>query len=166
SGTREAYLYDDIIEVDTAQREHRQFVAVLERFARVFQVRTLLGEVLERKEAREFFISRTMDVVPSEPLAQRLGQLPPAELVSMLIEGIEEEAGPIARVLNEVGYALPALPNLFFPRDVGLVLGRYAVVGSMRHGARWAEALLSMTLRADHPELAYEGIIYDRPARH
>ncbi|HLS47370.1 MAG TPA: arginine deiminase family protein [Gemmatimonadales bacterium] len=160
-GTREAYLYDDIIEVDTAQREHRQFVAVLERFARVFQVRTLLGEVLERKEAREFFISRTMDVVPSEPLAQRLGQLPPAELVSMLIEGTEEEAGPIARVLNEVGYALPALPNLFFPRDIGMVLGRYAVVGSMRHGVRWTEELLIKTLFTYHPELANDGIIYD-----
>ena len=47
-GTREAYLYDDIIEVVTAQREQRQFVAVVERFAQVFQVRTLLGEVLQR----------------------------------------------------------------------------------------------------------------------
>src|SRR5687767_15518922 len=80
-GTREAYLYDDIIEVETAQREHRQFVAVLERFAKVFQVRTLLGAVLQRTEAREFFISKTMDIVPSELLAQRLARLPPAQLV-------------------------------------------------------------------------------------
>ena len=27
-GTREDYLYDDIIDLETAQREHRQFVAV------------------------------------------------------------------------------------------------------------------------------------------
>jgi arginine deiminase len=160
-GTREAYLYDDIIEVDTAQREHRQFVAVLERFAKVFQVRTLLAEVLQRAEAREFFISKTMDVVPSEPLAQRLAELPPAELVSMLIEGTEEESGAISRALNEPGYALPALPNLFFPRDIGMVIGKHAVVGSMRYGVRWTEELLIKTLFSHHPELANAGIIYD-----
>jgi arginine deiminase len=160
-GTREAYLYDDIIEVETAQREHRQFVAVLERFADVYQVRGLLHEVLEKAEARDFFISRTMDVIPSEPLAQRLGKLPPDELVSLLIEGSEEESGPISRALNEVGYALPALPNLFFPRDIGMVVGKHAVVGSMRHGVRWTEELLIKTLFTYHPQLANAGIIYD-----
>jgi arginine deiminase len=160
-GTREAYLYDDIIEVETAQREHRQFVAVLERFATVFQVRSLLADVLERAEAREFFISKTMDVVPSEPLAQRLQELPPADLVSLLIEGSEEESGAISRALNEPGYALPALPNLFFPRDIGMVIGKHAVVGSMRYGVRWTEELLIKTLFSHHPELANAGIIYD-----
>ena len=57
-----------------AQREHRQFVSVLKRFARVFQVRDLLAEVLEQPEARDFLITKTMDVVPSDdagPAAQR-----------------------------------------------------------------------------------------------
>lgn len=160
-GTREAYLYDDIIEVETAQREHRQFVAVLERFSKVLHVRELLGEVLERPEAREFFIGKTMDVIPSEPLAQRLNALPPADIVSMLIEGTEEESGAISRALNETGYALPALPNLFFPRDIGMVIGRHAVVGSMRHGVRWTEELLIKTLFTFHPELTNAGILYD-----
>ena len=34
-GNREDYLYDDIIDLEIAQREHRQFVSVLRRFARV-----------------------------------------------------------------------------------------------------------------------------------
>ena len=62
-GNREDYLYDDIIDVETAQREHRQFVAVLSRFARVLQVRKLVTEVLERQEARDFLITKTLDVV-------------------------------------------------------------------------------------------------------
>ena len=45
-GNREDYLYDDIIDLEIAQREHRQFVSVLRRFARVFQVRDLLAEIL------------------------------------------------------------------------------------------------------------------------
>src|SRR5439155_753583 len=32
-GNREAYLYDDIIDLELAQQEHRRFVAVLERYA-------------------------------------------------------------------------------------------------------------------------------------
>jgi arginine deiminase len=40
---RADYLYDDIIEGETAAREHRRFIAILERFATVHQVRTLLA---------------------------------------------------------------------------------------------------------------------------
>jgi arginine deiminase len=158
---REDYLYDDIIEVASAQREHRQFVAVLERFCKVLQVRELLAEALEAREAREFLISRTLDVVPSAPLAQRLAELPTEDLVALLIEGAEEEPGAISRALNEVRYALPALPNLFFPRDIGMVIGEHAVVGSMRYGIRWTEELLAKTLFQFHPALANAGIIYD-----
>ena len=158
---REDYLYDDIIEVERAQREHREFVAVLERFATVLQVRTLLAEVLERPEARDFLIGKAKDVVPSEALAQRLAELPSAEFVSMLIEGTEEESGPISRALNEVGYALPALPNLFFPRDIGFVVGDHAFVGSMRYGVRWTEELLIKSLFMHHPSLANRGVLYD-----
>ena len=36
-GTREEYLYDDIIELETARAEHAVLVRVLERFATVHQ---------------------------------------------------------------------------------------------------------------------------------
>jgi arginine deiminase len=158
---REAYLYDDIIDLEIAQREHRQFVSVLRRFARVYQVRELLAEILAQPEARDFLISKTMDVIPSDDLAQRLGTLPPAQIVEMLIEGTVEESGPLARTLNEVGFAFPPLPNLFFPRDIGMVIGRHAVVGSMRYGVRWTEELLIKALFQFHPELANAGLLYD-----
>ena len=160
-GNREDYLYDDIIEVEAAQREHRQFVAVLERFCQVHQVRDLLDEILQQSEARDFLIGKTMDVIPSDALAQRLAALPPDQFVSMLVEGTEEESGPISRALNEVGYALPALPNLFFPRDIGMVIGEHAVVGSMRYGVRWTEEMLIKALFRFHPELENAGILYD-----
>ncbi|MFL5494274.1 MAG: arginine deiminase family protein [Gemmatimonadales bacterium] len=160
-GNRVDYLYDDIIDLEIAQREHRQFVSVLRRFARVFQVRDLLAEILAESEGRDFLISKTMDVFPSDELALRLGTLPPAQIVEMLIEGTREEVGPIARALNEEGFAFPPLPNLFFPRDIGMVLGRHVVVGSMRHGVRWTEELLIKALFRFHPELANAGLLYD-----
>ena len=160
-GNRVDYLYDDIIDLEIAQREHRQFVSVLRRFARVVQVRDLLAEILHEPDAREYLISKTMDVVPSDELAQRMGALPPDDIVNMLIEGTEEESGPISRALNEVGFAFPPLPNLFFPRDIGMVVGQHVVVGAMRHGVRWTEELLINALFRFHPELSNAGILYD-----
>ncbi|GBD33018.1 MAG: arginine deiminase 2 [Gemmatimonadales bacterium] len=160
-GTREDYLYDDIIDLENARREHRRMVAVLERFAEVLEVRELLAEVLERRDVREFVISRTTDVVPSHELARRLAELPAAELASLLIEGAEEQPGPVSRALNEVGFALPPLPNLFFTRDVGIVIGRHVVIGSMRFGVRWSEELLIKALFRYHPAMENEGILYD-----
>jgi arginine deiminase len=162
-GNRADYLYDDIIDLEIAQREHRQFVSILKRFTRVVQVRDLLTEILQQPEARDHLIMKTMDVVPSDALAQRLNALPPAEIVDMLIEGTEEESGPISRALNEVGFAFPPLPNLFFPRDIGMVIGRHVVVGSMRYGVRWTEELLIKALFRFHPELEGGDVHYLRP---
>jgi arginine deiminase len=158
---RAAYLYDDVVNLDLAQREHRQLVAVLERFAQVHEVRSLLAEIVAQAEAREFLVTRALEVAPSDTLARTLGELPPEDLVALLVEGALEEAGPIARALNETRYALPPLPNLFFTRDVGIVIGTHSVIGSMRYGVRWTEELLIKALFRYHPCLENAGILYD-----
>jgi arginine deiminase len=160
-GNREDYLYDDIIDLEMAQREHRRFVAVLERFAEVYEIRDLLTEIVARPDVREFLVTRALEVVPSDALAKRLSELSAEELVGTMIEGTLEEAGPIARALNEVGYALPPLPNLFFTRDVGIVVGEHAIIGSMRYGVRWTEEMLVKALFRYHATLENSGILYD-----
>jgi arginine deiminase len=160
-GTREDYLYDDIIDLEIARREHRRMVAVLERFAKVYEVRDVLADVLQRREVRDFVVGRALEVVPSDDLARKLGELPTEQLVTTLIEGAAAEPGPIGKALNEVGYALPPLPNLFFTRDVGIVIGEHALVGAMRHEVRWSEELIVRALLTHHPELESAGILYD-----
>jgi len=158
---RADYLYDDIIEAESAQREHHKFIAILERFANVYQVRSLLAETLSNAESRELLIRETMDIVPSEPLARDISELDAGALVRMLIEGREEPPGPIAKALNEPGYVLPPLPNLFFTRDSCMVAGDHVLVGSMRYAIRWTEAIIMKALFSHHPELANAGILYD-----
>jgi arginine deiminase len=158
---RADYLYDDIIAYEIAQREHRRFVAVLQRFATVYQVADLLAETLAQPEAREFLIAKTRDVVPSDGLGRRLAELPARELARRIIEGYEAEGGPLARALNTIGYVLPPLPNLFFPRDIGAVIGRHVLVGAMRHRVRWTEELLIKTLFSFHPAFEHAGLLYD-----
>src|SRR3954471_20826473 len=158
---RADYLYDDIIDYEAAQREHRRFIAILERFTTVYQVRNLLADILANAGARDLLIRETMDIVPSEPLARDISELDSAALVRLLIEGREEAPGPIAKALNEPGYVLPPLPNLFFTRDSGMVAGDHVVVGSMRYAIRWTEAIIMKALFMHHPELANKGVLYD-----
>ncbi|HKT09462.1 MAG TPA: arginine deiminase family protein [Gemmatimonadaceae bacterium] len=161
---REDYLYDDIVDLENAEREHRRFVAILERFARVHYVRDLLAEVAVLDEARNLLVREATDVVPSGPLASKIGERPPEELVKMLIEGEGEEPGPLAKALNESGYMLPPLPNLFFTRDTAMVIGGHILIGSMRYGVRWSEELIMKALFRYHPLLANQGILYDGAA--
>src|SRR5438067_2090407 len=74
-GNRVEYLYDDVIDSDAARREHQRFVAILERFTPVYQVRDLLADILTNSDARQLLIRETMDIVPSEPLARDITEL-------------------------------------------------------------------------------------------
>jgi arginine deiminase len=164
--TRADYLYDDIIDVAAAQREHRRFVALLERFAAVYHVRDLLSEVLADDDIRERFMKDMLDVVPSFPLARELRDMAPVELVRVLVEGMEESPGPLTLALNESGYVLPPLPNLFFTRDVAMAINQHIMIGSMRYSVRWSEALAMKAIFQYSPRVDNRGIVYDGSLEH
>src|SRR5437773_10032255 len=160
-GTREDYLYDDIIDLEIAQREHRRLVAVLERFAEVHEVRDALAEIAGRPEVREFITTRALEVVASDAMAKQFAALSSEDFVALMVEGALEDGGPIARALNEIAYALPPLPNLFFTRDVGIVIGEHSIIGSMRHGVRWTEAMLAKAPFRYDAKFENARILYD-----
>ena len=164
--TRADYLYDDIIDVVAAQREHRRFVALLERFAEVYQVRDLLAEVLADIGVRDRLMKEMLDVVPALPLARELREMPPDDLVRVLVEGMEDIPGPLTRALNESGYLLPPLPNLFFTRDVAMAINDQVMIGSMRYSVRWSEALAMKAIFRYNPRVTNRGIVYDGSLEH
>lgn len=164
--TRADYLYDDIMDLAQAQREHRRFVAVLERFTAVYRVRDLLAEVVANDATKRALIQDTLDIIPSEPLARELQELDQEEFVKTLIEGKEEPPGQLTRALNETGYMLPPLPNLFFTRDVAMGINDHVMIGSMRYGVRWTEELIMKAIFQYHPLAANEGILYDGSREH
>jgi arginine deiminase len=164
--TRADYLYDDIIDLSRARNEHARFVAILERFAKVHRVTDLLAEVVSNAEARHRLVRDTLDIISSEPLFRELEQMPSEELVKTLIEGREEPQGELARTLNESGYELPPLPNLFFTRDVAMGINEHVMIGSMRYGVRWTEELLMKAIFLYNDRVANRGIIYDGSKEH
>lgn len=163
---REQYLYDDIIDLDQARREHQRFRAILSRFAEVLDVRELLADIVDHDEVRRFLINRVMEVAPSEPLGGQLFELSGAELIRLFIEGKEAPSGPISRLLHKVSYELPPLPNLFFTRDAAMVVNQGVIIGAMRYAVRWTEELLMKALFQYHPRLQNGGFIYDGTEEH
>jgi arginine deiminase len=162
--TRDDFLYDDIIDLEQARREHARFRAILSRFCTVYEVHDLLVEAVDRPGVRPYLIQRVMDVAQSEPLGRQLLEVPAPELVSLFIGGRRVEEGPLQRLLNVSNYDLPPLPNLFFTRDAAMVVGDGVIIGSMRYRARWTEEILMQTLFRHHPELGNSGAIYDGSA--
>lgn len=158
---REQYLYDDIIDLDQARREHQRFRAILSRFAEVLEVRDLLSEIVDEPEVRRFLVNRVMEVAASEPLAGELYEMPGDALIAQFIEGKEAPQGPVSKLLHKVSYELPPLPNLFFTRDAAMVVNQGVIIGAMRYAVRWTEELLMKALFLYHPLLGNDGFIYD-----
>jgi arginine deiminase len=158
---REQFLYDDIIDLEQARREHQRFRAILSRFTEVYEVQDLLCEIVDEPEVREFLVSRVLEVSSSAPLAGELAELPGEALVSIFIEGREAAQGPISKLLHKVAYELPPLPNLFFTRDAAMVVNQGVIIGAMKYAVRWTEELLMKALFRYHPLLGNDGLIYD-----
>ncbi|HEX2093997.1 MAG TPA: arginine deiminase family protein [Longimicrobiaceae bacterium] len=163
---REQFLYDDIIDVDQARREHHRFRAILSRFCEVLEVRELLADIIDEPEVRRFLVERVMEVASSEPLGDRVAETPGADLIRMFIEGKESPQGPISKLLHKVSYELPPLPNLFFTRDAAMVVNEGIIIGAMKYAVRWTEELLMKALFSYHPLLGNAGLIYDGAEEH
>jgi arginine deiminase len=153
---RPDYLFDDILDLERARREHGRFVALLERFAEVHEVSDLLVDVLAEPAARE-----TALLGSDEAFRARAAETHPEELARLFIEGEESHGGALAELVNEAGYSLPPLPNLFFTRDSAVVIGDQVVIAAMRHEVRWTEEVIMRTLFGHHPELVNGGLLYD-----
>jgi arginine deiminase len=158
---REQFLYDDIIDLEQARREHQRFRAILSRFADVYEVRELLAEIVDEPHVRDYLVTRVLEVSSSAPLAGKVAALPGEELISVFIEGREAPQGPISRLLHKVAYELPPSPNLFFTRDAAMVVNQAVIIGAMKYAVRWTEELLMKALFSYHPLLVNNGFIYD-----
>jgi arginine deiminase len=143
---REQFLYDDIIDLEQARREHQRFRAILSRFAEVLRVRDLLAEIVDEPEVRQFLVEPGDGGLAVGAAGRQAGGDAGEELVSMFIEGKELPQGPISRLLHKVGYELPPLPNLFFTRDAAMVVNDAVIIGAMKYAVRWTEELLMKAL--------------------
>jgi arginine deiminase len=163
-------LFDDVLWVEHAQREHDQFVeAMRQRGVEVFYLQDLLSETLKASEsARRLIIEQvateyTVGWSLVDEIRQFLWDLKPDFLARHLIGGLTAgetdldwgKFGQIslhAAALRDMNYfLLPPLPNTLFTRDSSCWIYGGVSVNPMFWPARRRESLNLLAIYRYHP---------------
>jgi arginine deiminase len=166
-------LFDDVLWVERAQKEHDQFVARMrERGVEVFLLSELLAEALAASDETR---QRLIELVASEytvgwslvdEIRALLGELKPDQLAVHLIGGLTvAEAGldrAAAATVSLIGaalddasqFVLPPLPNTLFTRDSSCWIYGGVSVNPMYWPARRREAYNVAAIYRAHPMFA------------
>jgi arginine deiminase len=168
--TCDELLFDDVIWVDRAKRDHYEFVTKMrDRGVEVLEMVQLLTEVLERPEARAWVLDRkiTDDLVGpgiTRELRAWLEALPASRLAELLVGGVtwrdvpDDFAGPFLQALRDSseqpGFVLPPLPNTLFARDNTSWIFQGVTLNPMFWPARRQETLLTTAIYRFHPAFA------------
>ncbi len=157
-------LFDDVIWVHEARKDHYDFVTKMEeRGVDVLEFPELLGEALDDKEARAFVLDRRVtpnSVGPGTSRALRpwLEDMAGADLVELLIGGISIQDVPksewsrmLADAFGETSFLIPPIPNTLFQRDPSCWIYGGVTCNPMYWPARKPETLLQRAVYKFHP---------------
>lgn len=154
-------LYDDIIHLPRALREHNQLEYVLNQTCQTFELLDLLRETLAVREARRGIVEELCSAVEYPELSEELLALSDTDLSFRLIHGTLKRNDTLERFLSPGLYALPPLPNFFFMRDAAMCVNDRVITGSMANRVRVAEAIIMEHIFRYHPEFRTEGFYFD-----
>jgi arginine deiminase len=160
-------LFDDVIWVQEAQKDHYDFVLKMqERGIEVLELHDLLTEILKNPEARSFILSRriTPDAVgvgTTDALRPWLDEMPAKKLAEHLIGGIaiaDLQDSDIKRFLSDIfsppDFLVPPIPNTLFQRDASSWIYDGVTCNPMYWPARKPETLLQRAVYKFHPIFA------------
>ncbi|MEX1163673.1 MAG: arginine deiminase [Nitriliruptor sp.] len=181
-GTMDELLFDELLWVEEAQREHDAFADVLRGAGvEVRYVEQLLADVVADRAAAEELVARHVTDTTCGPGAvDRVRELvlggTRQQLVAHLIGGVTLEevraaggelGGLVAAVSEPTELVLAPLPNLVFTRDSSAWIGEGVVLSPMNRPVRRRESDLLRTIYRHHPDLRGAPIWYgDRPQDH
>lgn len=114
----ERALYSDILNLSVALPEYNNFMGVLKKFTKVYEVSDLLHDVLQNQEQRNNLLQQIClnDHGSEEDLCSFISNINNDELAGQLIQGIEMRKNNLTRFLDNESYWLHPLPNFFYPR--------------------------------------------------
>ncbi|HEX6013201.1 MAG TPA: arginine deiminase family protein, partial [Geminicoccaceae bacterium] len=157
-------LFDDVIWVHEAQKDHYDFrLKMEERGIEVLELHDMLEETLEDAEARKFVFDRRITPNYCGPIAAGifrawLEELPPAKVAELLIGGIAIDdlpAGEVSALLKEAypgtDFVIPPIPNSLFQRDPSCWIYDGVTCNPMFWPARRPETLLQRAIYKFHP---------------
>ncbi len=169
-GNRADLLFDDVLWVQEAQKDHYDFVLKMqERAVEVLELHDLLAETLVDRHARAFVLDRLItpnDVgVGTAPVLRAwLDEMQPAKLAEHLIGGVaildvpkSEQSAMLRDAYGGTDFILPPVPNTLFQRDPSCWIYNGVTVNPMFWPARRPETLLQRVVYKFHPRFASAG---------
>jgi len=170
---REEFLFDDVVWVERAQREHDEFTAILrDRGVEVYYVDALLAETLDAStDARRHILQRavssfTVGLSLVEDLrawlfaqeSKRLAQILVGGLLISELDGLDLDVlncHSLGAVLADANsFVLPPLPNTLFTRDSSAWLYGGVVLPPLFWHARRLEVSNVSEIYRHHPMFA------------
>ncbi|OKL53975.1 arginine deiminase [Bowdeniella nasicola] len=168
---KDQLLFDDIVWLKEAQKEHDQFAEVLrEQGTEVLYFQDLLSETLDIPEARSHILDHVFDerrygLSATDALRNYADRLESDKLAEVLVAGMtkqevfKEVGDPKSVVFDMLGpddFALTPLPNHLFTRDTSCWVYDGVAVNSMKMDARQRETVNYEAIYRWHPKFANE----------
>jgi arginine deiminase len=166
-GNRNELLFDDVIWVHEAQKDHYDFVLKMqERGVEVLELHDMLTQALEVPEGRRFALDRLVTAnavgpITADAIRPWLDEMPSRQLAAHLIGGIANSDLPempsktfLAENFGESEFILPPIPNTLFQRDPSCWIYNGVTVNPMFWPARKPETLLQRTVYKFNPMFA------------
>ncbi len=166
----DALLFDDVLWVDNARRDHFDFVTKMrQRGVEVLEMHNLLAETVSIPQARKWILDH--QVVPNQvgigllsELRDYLNNVPSRTLAEMLIGGLSAEEFPdqlgsahLALLREASGakdYLLAPLPNTLYTRDTTCWIYGGVTLNPLYWPARHEETILTTAIYKFHPSFA------------
>ena len=162
-------LFEDIPFLDSMREEHNAFAETLRNNGcEVLYVDDLLLETVINLKARNVLIEKTVATagIPDRELCEALKAylfgMNDVSLSQHLISGIKKEEITLERpsdkrdlsyyIRDEYPFYINPLPNLYFTRDPGSVIGNKCSINTMQTEARRRESLLLAEIMRYHPK--------------
>jgi arginine deiminase len=162
-------LFDDVMWVENAKRDHLDFVAKLtDRGVDVAEMHDLLTETVAVPEAKAWILDH--QIVPNEigaglvdEVRSYLDGLGDRELAETLIGGLStyefpETSGSAMQMVRDAAgvneYLLPPLPNTLYTRDTTCWIYGGVTLNPLFWPARHEETILTTSIYRFHPDFA------------
>ena len=165
-------LFDEILWVERAQREHDEFAKTLRELGvDVIYFDTLLRETVEHPQARDYILDHVFDErvfgpIELDPVRAAVAALDPKALAETLVGGltkrevldwIDEPPSLVFRAMEDDSFLLQPLPNHLFTRDTSCWIYDGVAINSMSKKARMRESVNYEAIYRWHPLFAGAG---------
>ena len=173
-------LFDEIVYLEQAQREHDQFSQILKNEGvEVLYLTDLMAEILKDKMIREEFLNEFMvegKVVTEglqEAVKEYFNDLTPEEFIYKCISGLRNDElkdikpktlGDIIK--NAYPFLLDPIPNMYFQRDPFASIGKGISLNVMANETRNRETIFAKYIFNYHPRFREVPRWYNRDKTH